>query len=140
MAAGLVGEVEVSGLKELLRACRKMSKDLEQDLVWELEEAAQPVRRLTEQYILGGGGGFGEMVGVDSYWASMRLGVSRALGTVWMAPFWRRNAGTPQGQVLKVHFLFRMEGAVEDKGSEIEKRMGDWIDRMADDWGSHLAA
>lgn len=138
--AGASAAVQVEGLRELVRAFDKFDKDLTQDLVSELQEAAGPVAKVAEQYILGGGGGFPGMRGVDRYWAGMRVGVSKSQGTVWVAPSWSSNKGTLQGKILALQERFRMEGAVEDKSDEIEKRMGDWIDRMADDWGGHLAA
>ena len=132
------GAVHTEGLKELMRAFNKFDKDLVGDLVSELQEAAGPVRSLAEQYILAGGGGFPAMSGVDSYWAGMRIGVSKSTSTVWVAPQWRSNKGTLQGKILAMQERFRMEGAVEDKAGEIEDRMGDFLDRLADDWGSHL--
>ena len=132
------GAVHTTGLKELIRAFNKFDKDLVDDLAMELQEASGPVATLTEQYILSGGGGFPAMSGVDSYYAGMRIGVSKSTSTVWVAPAWRSNKGTLQGRILAVQERFRMEGAVEDKSDEIEDRMGDFLDRLASDWGSHL--
>ena len=136
------GAVATKGLKELIRAFNKFDKDLTQDLVWELEEAADPVRKTTEEYILQGGGGFPSMRGVakDPYWAGMRIGVSRSTSSVWVAPAWRSNKGTLQGQILAMQYRWRMEGAVEDKADEVEKKIGKFLDTLADDWGSGLAA
>jgi hypothetical protein len=128
------GAVAVRGLKELQRAFNKMEDDVAGDLVMELQEAADPVRKLTEQYILG------EMRGVAqsrdaAYWSAMRIGVAKRQSTVYVAPQWRSNKGTRQGRILAVQERIRMERAVETKSGEIEKRLGDWLDRMADDWG-----
>jgi hypothetical protein len=136
MAAGAV--VEVSGLRELVRAFQKFDKDLTSDLVNELAEAANPVRVATQEKVV-------RMQGVGGqrnagYWSAMRIGVSRAMGTVYVAPQWRSNKGTPQGGVFKGAIWRRMEAAVDEKAGDVEKRMGDWLDTLADDWGSHLAA
>ena len=118
-----------------MRAFGKFEEDLQGDLVMELQEAAEPVRKLTETYVLSGGGGFPAMSGVDSYWAGMRVGVSKPSSTVWIAPAWRSNKGTLQGKILAVQQRFRMEGAVQDKSNEIEDRLGDMLDRMSHEWG-----
>lgn len=124
------GAVRVRGLKELQRAFRKMDKDVAQDLVWELQEAADPVRKLSTELILG------ELVNMPRTpeYADMRIGVSGARGAVYVAPAWRRTGGSPRPS-LGASMGKRMEAAVETKAGDVEKRLGDWLDRMADEWG-----
>lgn len=134
------GAVAVKGLRELIRSFDVMDHALTTDLVDEIVEAADPVRKLTEQYITGGGGGFPGMRGVVGQWdyvKEMRIGVSRRQAEVYIAPAWRRDGSRPQ---LAMQLRWRMEGALEDKADEIEKRLGDFLDVLADHWGSYLAA
>lgn len=130
--------LKVKGLRETIRAFERMDHELTTDLVEELKEAADPVRKLTEQYIVGGGGGFPGMRGVVGQWDYVKeIGVARRMGEVWIAPAWRRDGSRPW---LAMQLRWRMEGALEDKSNEIEKRLGDWLDVLADHWGAHLAA
>jgi hypothetical protein len=129
-------QFHVQGLDELLKATRRFSKDLASDMIGELEEAAAPVRSATTQYMLA------ELVNVPSTpeYAAMRIGVARANSAVYGAPQWRsRRAGTPR-PTFGDSIRSRMERAVTDKAGDVEKRMGDFLDRLADDWGGHLAA
>lgn len=135
------GAVKLEGLKELVRAFNKYDRDLVDDLGNELAEAAGPVRSTTESYITAGGGGFSAMRGVvgrGAYVADMRVGFSKGRATAYVAPLWRSNKGTPQGRVLSAAIRRRMEQAVEDHGSDVEARVGHFLDTLADDWGSHL--
>jgi hypothetical protein len=141
--AGAYARVHVEGLDSLLRAFNRFDKDLTQDLVDTLAEAADPVRKTTVEYVVSGGGGFPAIRGIATssergYWSSMRIGVSRSAGEVYIAPGWRSNKGTPQGATLAGALSRRMEGAIEDKADVVEDRMGDWLDELADNWGSHL--
>lgn len=134
-APGAAGAVRVRGLRELMRDFNKMSRGIANDIAMELEEAAQPVAMLSQQYILRGGGGFPQMIGVaqsrdSDYWSAMRVGVEKGRGLVYVAPFFRSNKGTPQGQVLAVHYRFRMEGALEDKQDEVYERLEGVIDTL----------
>jgi len=134
------GAVAVTGLKELVRAFDKFDRDLTNDLGNELTAAADPVRSTAESYVTAGGGGFSAMrgvVGESAYVSDMRVGFSRP-STAYVAPLWRSNKGTPQGAVLAAALRRRMERAVEEKSGEIEQRLGDFLDTLADDWGSHL--
>jgi hypothetical protein len=128
----MAGAVVVKGQRELVRAFSKFSKDLAQDLVWELEEAADPVRQLTTQKLLG------ELQNMPRtpFYADMRIGVSKGTGSVYVAPDWRRGtgAGTPR-PTLAVSIRKRMQAAVDEKAGEVERGLEKFIDRLADDWG-----
>lgn len=132
----------IEGLKELVRAFDKMDKDLSQDLVDELAEAFSPVAPAARQIILGGGVGYAPMnvrnSREPSYWASMSIGFSRGQSQAWVAPAFRSNKGTAQGSVMASAYRRRMEAAAKDKFDECNKRLGHWLDTLADDWGSGL--
>jgi hypothetical protein len=123
--------IRVKGLRELDRAFARMSKDLRTDFVWELEEAADPARTLTTQKVLG------EMVNMPPtpYYAGMKIGVSAAATTVYIVPSWRRSGSGRGRPNLATAIRKRMEAAVGEKSAEIEKRIGDMLDRMANEWG-----
>jgi hypothetical protein len=131
----MAGAVQVHGQRELLRAFSKFSKDLAQDLVWELEEAADPVRKLSTEKILG------EMVNMPRtpFYADMRIGVSKAMGSVYVAPTWRggTGAGTPR-PTLAGSLRKRMDAALDEKTHEVERGVEKFIDRLADDWGKGI--
>ena len=132
------GAIETRGLRELTRAFSKFDKDLVQDMVFELEEAADPARKLSEQIILGGGAGMAGMENMPRtpFYADMRIGVSKGQGLVYVAPAWHRGTGAGTSRPrLAVSFRKRMERAVEDRSKEIEEKMGKWLDTLADDWG-----
>lgn len=109
-----------------------MSKDLRTDFVWELEEAADPARTLATQKILGE---LRNMPPTPVY-ASMRIGVTAAATTVYVAPAWRRSSGRGRSRpALAPIMRKRMEAAVEESADKIEKGVGDMLDRMANEWG-----
>jgi hypothetical protein len=131
----VAGAVRVKGQRELVRAFSKFSKDLAQDLVWELEEAADPVRKLSTQKILG------EMRNMPPtpFYADMRIGVAKSSGSVYVAPAWRRGtgAGSPR-PALAGSFRKRMQAALDEKSHEVERGVEKFIDRLADDWGTGI--
>jgi hypothetical protein len=130
------GAVRVHGLKELVRAFDKFNRDLVHDLGDELEQAGEPVRKAVEEQVSPAGGMRG-VVGQSAYVQHMRIGFSRP-STAYVAPLWRSNRGTAQGAVLAAAIRRRMDRAVEEKASEVEQRLGHFIDTLADDWGKGL--
>ena len=129
--AGSGAVVHVSGLRELQRAFQRMDRDVAQDLVWELQEAADPVRKATEQMLLA------DLVNLPPtpYYAGMRIGVSRAQGSVYIAPAWHARRVGPPRPTFGSSIAVRMEAAVERHADEVEQRLDKWLDRMADEWG-----
>lgn len=129
--AGRTG-FHVKGLAELDRAFKKMDKDLRQDFVHELEEAADQPRELATRKILG------ELRNMPPtpFYAQQRVGVS-AKTTVYIAPLWRRGSGAPgRGRPnLSGAMRKRMEAAVDESGGKVESAIGDMLDRMANEWG-----
>lgn len=123
--------LRVSGLRELDRAFARMSKDLRTDFVWELEEAADPARTLATQKVLG------EIRNMPPtpFYAGMRIGVSAAQTTVYVAPSWKRGGSGRGRPNLATAMRKRMEAAVEESAPRVEKGVGDMLDRMANEWG-----
>ena len=128
----MAGAIRTEGLPQLIRAFNKMDRDLVGDLIWELQESADPVRSLTEEKILGEL----ENMPPTPFFAQMRIGVSKGQGLVYVAPEWRRGSGAGTPRPSLAHSIRkRMDQALEDKSNDIEKRLGDFLDRLADDWG-----
>jgi hypothetical protein len=124
--------ISVKGLNELDRAFQKMEGDVRSDFVFELEEAADPARKLATQKIIG------EMQNMPRtpFYAGMRIGVTKAATTVYIAPSWRRSPGKGRGRPnLAASEKKRMEAAVDSTAGQIENRIGDMLDRMANEWG-----
>ena len=135
--AEAVGQVRIKGLKQLGRAFQRMDKALARELSKELAKAAEPVAERATQYTVSGGGGFPAMRGVAArpgHWENMRVGSSRTLGRAWVAPAWRSNKGTLQGQILAVQLRFRMEGALEDESDSVEDFVDRWLGELGRDW------
>jgi hypothetical protein len=121
--------IRVKGLNELDRAFKRMDKDLRQDFVHELQEAADQPRKLAEQKILGE---LSNMPRTPIY-SRQKVGVS-AKTTVYIAPAWRRGGGSPRPN-LSGAMRNRMEGAVDEKASAVESDIGGMLDRMSNEWG-----
>ena len=131
----MAGAIAVEGQRELIRAFNRFNKDLVQDLVFELEEAADPARKLSTEIILGE---LENMPRTPAY-ADMRIGVSKGTGTVYVAPAWRRGTGAGTARPrLALSFHKRMVRAVEQSRGEIEHKLGDWLDTLADEWGKGI--
>ena len=134
MAQGAV--VRIHGLKEMVRAFDKINRDLVHDLGDEMEQAGIPVQKAVEEMVSPAGGMSG-VVGEAAYVQDMRIGFTRP-STAYVAPLWRSNKGTKQGRVLASAIRRRMDRAVEEKASEVEQRLGHFIDTLADEWGKGL--
>lgn len=135
--AGAVGQVRVKGLKQLGRAFERMDKALAKELANELKQAGEPVAKRASQYTVSGGGGFPAMRGIAARpgrWEEMRVGASRSLGKAWVAPSWRSNKGTLQGQILAIQLRFRMEGALEDESEAVQELVDKWLGELGRDW------
>lgn len=121
------GAVRVKGLKELTRAFNGMSKDIAQDLVWELEEAADPVRKEAEQLATTRI----RNMPATPHWATMKIGVSKAKGLVYMVPFARRRSGSTGRPNLADLLMTRaMDPALEHNEDAVVKRVDDLLGRL----------
>lgn len=125
------GAVRVRGLRELTRAFNGMSKDIAQDLVWELEEAADPVRKQAEHLAITRI----RNMPASPHWATMRIGVSKAQGLVYMVPFARKRGGSGGRPNLADLLMGRsMEPALEANESEIAERVDHLLARLGDEY------
>lgn len=131
--AGASSGVQVIGLDSLIAALRLIPEEIAEEIVWELEEAADPVRKASTEYILSGGGGFPAMHNMPPtpVYAAMRIGVSRQEKMVWVAPAWKSSgAGSPRWNIA-FEFRGRMEAALEDNTEEVYEKVDKMIDRIA---------
>jgi len=123
------GAIRVHGLKELDRAFAAISKDVRDDFVGELQEAAQPValgarsRALTEI----------RNMPRTPEWAAMRIGVAKRNVSVWVAP--QLRGGRNKRPNLAPLLLDAMESAAEENRDRIIGRIDDMLDRIADHHG-----
>lgn len=124
--------VRVKGLKELTRAFNGMSKDIAQDLVWELEEAADPVRKTAEPLALT----TIRNMPRSPRWATMKISVSKAKGAVAMFPASRRQRGSSGRPNLADLLMDRaMDPALEANETEVVKKVDDLLERLGDEHG-----
>ena len=120
------GAVRVKGLKELTRAFNGMSKDIAQDLVWELEEAADPVRKEGEHLALTTIGNMPR----SPQWATMRIGVSKAKGLVYMVPAMRRRSGSGRPNLAGLMQPRALDPALEANENEVVDRVDKLLARL----------
>lgn len=127
MATGSFSSVRVHGLKPLIKAFKDMPDDVAEEFVWELEEAADPVRKEATSLMH-------SMVNVRPPYDAFRVGVSRTQQTVWIAPLWRRGGGSPRPEMAP-HIRKRLERAVEEKRGDVIDKVEQMLDRIADHHG-----
>jgi hypothetical protein len=122
--------VRVEGLRALQRDFKRMSRDLDKDLTAELKDVAEPVRGAAEQLALG------RISHMTQGWSIMRVGVSRARGSVYIAPKPRRSAGgTPRPNLARLLLERSMEPAVDQKEASVVTGLERMLDRLADRYG-----
>ena len=119
--------VKVEGLRELQRDFRRMSKDLDRRLTGELKQASAPVAGVAQQLALGRI----TNVGRSPRWAGMRVGVSRARGSVFIAPSARRRAGSGRPNFAQLLAQRAMEPAVDEKQDEVVRKLEQMLDDIA---------
>ena len=120
--------VRIKGLRELQRDFKRMSKDLDTQVTDELKKAAEPVRELAEQRILG------SLTNMTQAWSIQRVGVSRAKGSVYIAPKPRRGPGGSPRSIGGV-LLFEMEAAADAKQEGVVNALEHMIDRLGNHYG-----
>lgn len=125
--AGAAASIHVRGLDALIRAFKEMPDEIEEEFIWELEEAADPARKKATVLMH-------EMVNVRPPYDSMRVGVSKGEKTVWIAPAWRRGGGSPRPEMAP-HIQKRMERAVDEERDAVFAKIADMLDRIADHHG-----
>lgn len=120
------GTVRVTGLAELRRAFRNISKDLDKELRGALIEAASPVKDLAEQFALGGIRNMPK----SPDWADMKTGVT-GRAVVYVAPFRRNSGGSPRPN-LKGLLQQQMDTALDRKQADVVKNVEQMLDDLAD--------
>lgn len=128
MADGAI--VAVSGLADLARDFRKMSKDIHQDLVFELEEAAGPVRKDAEQLALSE---IRNLPPTPDY-AEMRIGVVRSTFTVYMVPAWKTTRRRPRPNLGGLLMGRAMDPALERNQGKVIDRVDDLLARLGGEY------
>lgn len=125
------GAIRVTGLRELSRDFRKISKDLSKELTKELKNAAEPVRTGAEQLALS------RIRNMSSspQWAVMRIGVSRAQGAVYMVPDQRGGRGSGRTNLKNLLLERAMDPALEENADKVKDNINDVLGSVFDDNG-----
>lgn len=128
-----LGAVRVTGLRELTRAFRGISREANKRLRLELIRAAEPVKTQAQNLALTQIHNMPR----SPHWADMRIGVSAAKGLVYMVPQARsRGAKGGSRPNLKGLLLERsMDPALESQQAVIVYKVGQMFDNLADDYG-----
>jgi hypothetical protein len=122
--------VRVHGLRELTRDFKKISKDLDKRLTGELLDAVAPVKDLAQSKALTQISG---MSGSPS-WATMKTGVGRAKGTVYMMPA-SRGRKYSRANLADLLLQRAMDPAVTEKQDHVVNALDDLIGDLADRYG-----
>ena len=122
--------VRVHGLKELTRDFKRISKDLDKRLTGELLEAAEPVKDLAQSKALTQ---IGNMSGSPN-WATMKTGVSRAKGTVFMVPA-SRGRKYSRRNLADLLLQRAMDPAVTEKQDHVVNALDNLIGDLANRYG-----
>lgn len=119
--------IRVIGLKELSRDFKRMSKELSDELVGELKDAAQVVADDAEQLALTRIRNMPR----SPRWAGMRIGVSRAQGLVYVVPAARSKRRIKRPNLAALLLDEAMDPAVEKNASKVVDRLDDMLGRIA---------
>jgi hypothetical protein len=114
--------IRVEGLRELDRAFKNVSKDLQKGLRKELRDVAEPVRALAETKAVS------EISHIGPSWSRMRVGFAR--GTVYVAPKSRRRGGEPRPNLAGALMDRAMQPALDEVAPEIVTRVEAMLDRV----------
>jgi hypothetical protein len=124
--------VQVEGLDGLLVAFRRISVEVDEEITWGLQEAAEPVRAKATEFILSGGGGEPALRNMSPtpYYAAMQIGVSRATKTVYVVPAWKARSSGLSRPKLAPQLQKRMEAALDSERLEVIKKIDVLIDHI----------
>lgn len=128
MAKGGHSTVRVDGLKELTRAFKAMDKDLSKEVTKELKKVAEPVKGKAQDKALD------RISHMTTQWATMRVGVSKAKGVVYIQPASRgRSHSRPNLAGLLMGRA--MWPAVDEAQPEVISGLEQVIDKLGSDNG-----
>jgi len=127
------GAIRVHGLKELTRAFKAMPDQVVEEFVWELEEAANPVKMEAQSLAVS------EIRNMPPtpFYADMRIGVAKSQGLVYMVPAWRSSKGAGRRRPNLADLLMdrAMDPAAEHNENKVIDKIEDMLDRIADSHG-----
>ena len=127
--------MRVRGLTELVRSFKHMPDELTEEFVWELEEAANPVKLAAQAKAPTTMSGMAKPSESNRAWSAMRVGIAkRNPAHVWVAPQLRRGV-RKQSQKQKDRFAERMQtgaldAALRENETKIVERIEDLLDRI----------
>jgi predicted NAD-dependent protein-ADP-ribosyltransferase YbiA (DUF1768 family) len=119
------GTVRVTGLRELNRAFKKISGDLDKEMKKSLIKAAEPVKVRAEALALGRIRNMPR----SPRWADMRIGVTQK--GVYMVPFARNRGGSGRSNLKSLLLDRSMDPALEEKQNEVVEGVGEMIDYLS---------
>lgn len=116
--------VRVRGFRELQRACSASDRDLRLGVRKKLREAAEPVRTTAE------GLAAANIHNIGSVWNRMKTGITTSV--VYVAPATRRHGGSPRSNLGGLLMRQAMEPALEQRRGDVERKLEEAIDEIAD--------
>lgn len=119
-----VSGIKVKGLRELRRALDHVSREAREELIDELKQVGEPVRRTAEQYATA------EISHIGNQWPQMRLGVTKKM--VYVAPRQRNRGGSPRKNLAGLLINRAMEPALGAHENEVLRRVESMLDRLGD--------
>ena len=127
------GRSQGYGLGELVRTFKKMPVEVKEEMVWELEEAANPVKLAAQAKAPTS---MRNMVKTKE-WAAMRVGITRRNpATVYVVPQLRGGKVQADVQRQKDNFAANMQGRAldpalaENEGEGRNERVEDFLDSL----------
>ena len=126
-----LGEVNVTGLRELNRALAKADRQTRKIVTSEFKQVAEPIRADAQSRASG------EIRNIGDKWPRMRTGTTRT--SVYVAPrergrLSRRNPALRRPNLAVLLMNRAMQPALEHGRPAIERRVEGALDRIADDF------
>ena len=127
-AVGTEFTTRVEGLGDLNRALRRADKDVRAGVRKELRGIAEPIQRTAETLA------FSSIRNIGRDWSRMRIGAT--LDLVYVAPQMRgtKTKARKRSNLADLLMDRAMQPALDQHAPEIERRVGDALDRAADNF------
>lgn len=119
------GAVRVKGLKELTRAFAKMSVESRGVVFAAFTKVAEPVARDAAQLA------YSSIRNIDERWSSMKVGVAKSAGVVYVAPGARRRRGPARPNLGTLLMNRAMQPSLDQHADEIEAAAVAALDELA---------